>query len=282
MDPATMTAEYVKQQTEIRRHVVGAGVTVIGAGWVNGEAAIIIEPCEHKKKVGMPMTGMGGNGRAIGEGSTILTIRSEKGLKVLENAIREARKQLKKQFVSTFNVLISEMKDAGTMQWKCEMATNEPKPEDDTLMAGGIKEVPPGTHAVDMDFRAEAILKAKALIAVERERQVTEEGWTPEHDDEHMGGEMLRAAVIYFQHAAHKDFPLAMNADGSPMGWPWEAKWWKPKTPEQDLIRAGALCVAERDRIKRKSPKSYVGHIDFRLTLITEALAELFYKEPTT
>lgn len=32
-----------------------------------------------------------------------------------------------------------------------------------------------------------------AEIAAERERQKSVEGWTPEHDDEHVGSEMARA-----------------------------------------------------------------------------------------
>lgn len=35
------------------------------------------------------------------------------------------------------------------------------------------------------------------------------------------------------------------------MGWPWEPRWWKPKDVLTDLIRAGALCLAEADRARR-------------------------------
>jgi hypothetical protein len=34
-------------------------------------------------------------------------------------------------------------------------------------------------------------------IARERERQLTAEGWSPEHDDEHANGELARAAAAY-------------------------------------------------------------------------------------
>jgi hypothetical protein len=124
-------------------------------------------------------------------------------------------------------------------------------------------------------------------IKAERKRQVDVEGWTPEHDDTHDTGEMLRAAILYFQHATRKDMPLQMRDDGAPMGWPWDAEWWKPKNDRRDLVRAGALCLAERERIKRRHAatrvqvarirlvgenQGYVRHVDQKLGLILEAL----------
>jgi hypothetical protein len=34
-------------------------------------------------------------------------------------------------------------------------------------------------------------------VLAERQRQISEEGWTPEHDDQHDGGEMAAAAGTY-------------------------------------------------------------------------------------
>lgn len=75
------------------------------------------------------------------------------------------------------------------------------------------------------------------LIAQERQRQIEKEGWTPEHDDEHRGGELSRAAVCYIK--------------GNATGWPWEPSWWKPKDRITNLAKAGALIAAEIDRLKR-------------------------------
>lgn len=91
------------------------------------------------------------------------------------------------------------------------------------------------------------------LISTERERQKWDEGWTPEHDDEHDGGEMAAAAACYARHAVTGTW---QDADGyrsapPPADWPWAAEWWKPKNPQRDLIRAGALIAAEIDRIDR-------------------------------
>lgn len=86
-------------------------------------------------------------------------------------------------------------------------------------------------------------------IGIERYRQVYEEGWTDDHDDEHKGGEMAMAAACYAFHAANGSIRALRT--GVPLSWPWSADWWKPKTKRQDLVRAGALIVAEIERLDR-------------------------------
>ena len=83
------------------------------------------------------------------------------------------------------------------------------------------------------------------LIAAERKRHVDEEGWTPEHDDEHSGGSMVEAAVCY---ALYGEGELAHVV---PKEWPWDEKWWKPSTYKRNLVKAGALIAAELDRVIR-------------------------------
>lgn len=81
------------------------------------------------------------------------------------------------------------------------------------------------------------------LIAAERERQVSEEGWTPEHDDEHTHSELAKAAACYAVQAA--------GGTVTKYDWPWEGKWWKPGDPLRGLAKAGALVAAEIDRLQR-------------------------------
>ena len=84
------------------------------------------------------------------------------------------------------------------------------------------------------------------LIAAERQRQVTEEGWTPEHDDQHEGNELLQAAVWYLDNGAVFDFGLTLPP------WPWEPDAWKPSDDLiKQLTKAGALIAAEIDRLQR-------------------------------
>lgn len=113
----------------------------------------------------------------------------------------------------------------------------------------------------------------RAIEAVlnERRRQVVEEGWTPEHDDEHNAGEMALAAACYALPEAQRALLSETRSDLRDVGrsagepimvkheshvpslWPssWAGWWWKPKTRRQDLIRAAALLLAEIERIDR-------------------------------
>lgn len=98
------------------------------------------------------------------------------------------------------------------------------------------------------------------LIAAERERQQTVEGWTPEHDDEHETGEMLGAATSYLQEGYAQIFedaaPPSVNGHGE---WPWDMKWWKPSPdPVRNLVKAGALIAAEIDRLQRAKERDDV------------------------
>ena len=108
-------------------------------------------------------------------------------------------------------------------------------------------------------------------INAERKRQIDVEGWTSEHDDTHDQGEMLHAAMLYYAFAKLGPDDMTLRADGAPIGWPWDASCWKPKDRERNLVRAGALCLAERDRLRRI--KGSYRHIDQKLALIVEALA---------
>lgn len=89
--------------------------------------------------------------------------------------------------------------------------------------------------------------RARELIEVERNRQVIEEGWSAAHDDAHDGGQLLAAARCYLDAS---DDPFSYEGM-PPASWPWEVHWWKPKSQRLDLVRAGALCLAERDRLTR-------------------------------
>ena len=88
------------------------------------------------------------------------------------------------------------------------------------------------------------------LIAKERERQISEEGWTSDHDDEHEEGELLAAAICYAHNSGQFKFT-------SPRAWPWAEKWWKPSGDrKRDLAKAGALIAAEIDRLSRLQDES--------------------------
>lgn len=93
------------------------------------------------------------------------------------------------------------------------------------------------------------------LIMEERVRQQVQEGYTPAHDDEHEGGQMAILAAAYAlgsrafaldgdTAAARRRPEMAAVLDLlDTYGW-----LLKPKDPMRDLVRAGALILAELER----------------------------------
>lgn len=87
-------------------------------------------------------------------------------------------------------------------------------------------------------------------VAAERRRQIEVEGWTPEHDDEHKAGGMRVAAACY----AIWGLPSRIASELVSKLWPWTGwsqQWFKPKDTRHNLIRAGALILAEIERLDR-------------------------------
>lgn len=121
-------------------------------------------------------------------------------------------------------------------------------------------------------------------VLAERRRQVSAEGWTPEHDDTHTGGEMAGAAACYALYGATYNAPshypprkvyaavaearrnaekdmdttreairMAIGEPKAPKNWPWNAEWWKPSDRRRNLVKAAALILAEIERLDRKA-----------------------------
>lgn len=89
-------------------------------------------------------------------------------------------------------------------------------------------------------------------VLAERQRQIEAEGWTQAHDDEHGKGEMAGAAACYavssITHWA-KDHVIRTL-------WPWSPEWWKPSDPRRNLVKAGALVLAEIERLDRAAARA--------------------------
>ena len=103
-------------------------------------------------------------------------------------------------------------------------------------------------------------------IVDERARQIAKEGWTPEHDDQHVKGELAVAGALYatpiplLEMREREDPHRFVFLDPWP-GW-WAEEWDKrlkersasATTDERirELEKAGALIAAEIDRLLRK------------------------------
>jgi len=98
-------------------------------------------------------------------------------------------------------------------------------------------------------------------VLAERKRQVEAEGWTPEHDDAHTDCSLILAAITYAKGSAtdtpDRSVMDQFGASGTPYEvhslWPisWAKDWFKPKSRRSDLVKAGALILAEIDRLDR-------------------------------
>lgn len=101
---------------------------------------------------------------------------------------------------------------------------------------------------------------SKALddVAAERERQMAVEGWTADHDDGHTSGELAQAAAAYANYGTE-----AVNSQPAaelifPPSWSWD--WWKPGDHRRNLVKAGALIIAEIERLDRKALREETGN----------------------
>ncbi|HEY4112901.1 MAG TPA: hypothetical protein VGM17_02465 [Rhizomicrobium sp.] len=104
-------------------------------------------------------------------------------------------------------------------------------------------------------------------IAAERNRQISGEGYTLAHDDAHERGEIGAGAAAYaFAASLQLSFPRLLGpnakawhddaAHGSAVGlvqqaWPWPRHQFKPGTARRNLVKAGAMIVAEIGRVDR-------------------------------
>lgn len=85
-------------------------------------------------------------------------------------------------------------------------------------------------------------------VAAERQRQISAEGWSTEHDDDHAPGQLSDAGGCYALNAFEDE---KMREGYEPDWWPWERHWYKPGTPRRDLVKAAALIVAEIEHLDR-------------------------------
>lgn len=90
-------------------------------------------------------------------------------------------------------------------------------------------------------------------VQAERRRQITAEGFDTSNDDA-SAGQIALAAGCYALHSGGigTDWPGGIR-NGSALFWPWDDEWWKPKSARENLVRAGALVLAEIERLDRSA-----------------------------
>lgn len=88
-------------------------------------------------------------------------------------------------------------------------------------------------------------VQSRALrdVTAERQRQQSTKGYSTQQDDTYIGGELAAAAISYIE---------PMEAESY---WPadWHDDSFKPSDYRRNLVKAGALILAEIERIDRQA-----------------------------
>lgn len=131
------------------------------------------------------------------------------------------------------------------------------------------------------------LTKAARDVLAERHRQVEREGYSPDHDDHHVDGSIARAAAAYAFTAGLQEMgnrpgasteeavkATKLDAQHTAALWPWRPEEFKStgdgfsySAPRRDLVRAGALILAEIERLDRAADarfdEPHGGHEDY-------------------
>lgn len=130
---------------------------------------------------------------------------------------------------------------------------------------------------------------AAKMIRTERDRQIKEEGYTPEHDLKHNEHEALILA------AATYEIPPEEREE-IPHSWPYSRESWKPSSSEgipgriKELVKAGALYMAAKELMEARATQSGNEESESplkqavceKIDLMTEMIAELLQKKEVT
>lgn len=90
-------------------------------------------------------------------------------------------------------------------------------------------------------------------VLAERRRQVEAEGWTPEHDDEHVCDEIAALACFYAMPPAARDWDASSTGHGRILAEAILPEYWVAQVGDRrrELVKAGDLVIAEIERLDR-------------------------------
>jgi hypothetical protein len=135
-------------------------------------------------------------------------------------------------------------------------------------------------------MRGKALLPGAQIVKDERDAHFTRENWTTAHDDDHDKGELADAAACYALDPADRKMIEAIIPGSTrlpeqvvqvPRLWPWSAEWWKPSEDRiRDLAKAGALYLAEADRLKRVGKEDEAAKVE-QLAIGCAAMIDAIY-----
>lgn len=94
-------------------------------------------------------------------------------------------------------------------------------------------------------------------VLAERCRQIDDEGYTTERDDQYIRGQLADAAGAYafWAYTCNMEHYKVTTV---PPSWPWSPEHWKPTDQRKMLVRAGALILAEIERLDRQRAREVI------------------------
>ncbi|WP_422101879.1 hypothetical protein [Vreelandella sp.] len=121
------------------------------------------------------------------------------------------------------------------------------------------------------DDQIDAPIEVLFELSNERNRQIHGEGFTLDQDDQWTKGELASLACSYAHHAAIVAHDIVGANEPTWMPSNMDSKWWKPSLdPRRNLIKSGALILAEIERLDRDAAKA-AAHLQ---SLHAQAMAE--------
>jgi hypothetical protein len=123
--------------------------------------------------------------------------------------------------------------------------------EDDSVIRD-IYRLIAADHAAfsETEYSKNAPASLRSVLA-ERIRQIQFHCFYPDQDEEYVNGDLALAGACYAVEAVKQATETEGAMRLAPEAWPWMAASWKPHDQRRNLVKAGALILAEIDRLDR-------------------------------
>ena len=124
--------------------------------------------------------------------------------------------------------------------------------------SGNVPCEPAPAQPAERQEQGEVHSAAARDVLAESKRQITAEDFDASHDDMATRGQIAMAAGLYAIDAAHLAAGRISLSHPSSL-WPWPEEWWKPAGSRRNLVKAGALILAEIERLDRAALAARTG-----------------------